>query len=615
MRYNTLECDTVQYNTYGVGVNNLILQFVSISRASVGIGGYPSLFQFRPQIFDDIQISIVHGMVILLEEQCSFGKTFSGGGKEYIFQNVLYHSGSQSNSLVFEVKLDIPTISPADNGIIADRVTPQGCLKKNKERKSKPLRNALATLKNLSPSVNEKFLQYVSGLKYVPPCIVEDVFVELDSIAPNHNQLTRFLDYVLQNYRVITEKQTDVTKIIIVLRLNYGGNIKVMNYHYWSTLKNCTLIPTHRTVDKQHTGTITGQCALKVVVITEDVQNVHLLLEYRPHIDVSLTCEHDPKLRSIAYVLRTCHNSIPKGFQIRLLVEKKLPTEECTGRNGERERSSDYDDYFDYDVYYDYYDSNYDYYDSYYDYYDSNYDYYDSYYDYYDSYYDYYDSYYDYYDYNDQDDYYDYDSNYDYYDSNYDYYDSYYDYYDYNDQDDYYDYDSNYDYYDSYYDYYDSNYDYYDSYYDYYDSYYDYYDYNDQDDYYDYDSNYDYYDSYYDYYDYNDQDDYYDYDSNYDYYDSYYDCYDYNDQDDYYDYDSNYDYYDSYYDYYDYNDQDDYYDYDSNYDYYDSYYDYYDYNDQDDYYDYDSNYDYYDSNYDYYDSNYDYYGSNYDYYD
>ncbi|KAJ4445961.1 hypothetical protein ANN_12647 [Periplaneta americana] len=35
----------------------------------------------------------------------------------------------------------------------------------------------------------------------------------------------------------------------------------------------------------------------EVVVITEDVQNVHLLLEYRPHIDVSLTCEHDPKLQ------------------------------------------------------------------------------------------------------------------------------------------------------------------------------------------------------------------------------------------------------------------------------------------------------------------------------
>ncbi|KAJ4433357.1 hypothetical protein ANN_15616 [Periplaneta americana] len=29
----------------------------------------------------------------------------------------------------------------------------------------------------------------------------------------------------------------------------------------------------------------------------QDVQNVHLLLEYRPHMDVSLTCEHDPKLQ------------------------------------------------------------------------------------------------------------------------------------------------------------------------------------------------------------------------------------------------------------------------------------------------------------------------------
>ncbi|KAJ4426764.1 hypothetical protein ANN_26563 [Periplaneta americana] len=35
----------------------------------------------------------------------------------------------------------------------------------------------------------------------------------------------------------------------------------------------------------------------RVVVFTEGVQNVHLLLEYRPHIDVSLTCEHDPKLQ------------------------------------------------------------------------------------------------------------------------------------------------------------------------------------------------------------------------------------------------------------------------------------------------------------------------------
>ncbi|KAJ4428044.1 hypothetical protein ANN_24058 [Periplaneta americana] len=40
-----------------------------------------------------------------------------------------------------------------------------------------------------------------------------------------------------------------------------------------------------------------SELSLKVVVITEDVQNVHLLLEYRPHIDVSLTCEHDPNVQ------------------------------------------------------------------------------------------------------------------------------------------------------------------------------------------------------------------------------------------------------------------------------------------------------------------------------
>ncbi|KAJ4428602.1 hypothetical protein ANN_24646 [Periplaneta americana] len=41
-----------------------------------------------------------------------------------------------------------------------------------------------------------------------------------------------------------------------------------------------------------------------VVVITEDVQNVHLLLEYRPHIDVSLTCEHDPELQEYCVCLQ-----------------------------------------------------------------------------------------------------------------------------------------------------------------------------------------------------------------------------------------------------------------------------------------------------------------------
>ncbi|KAJ4432024.1 hypothetical protein ANN_20638 [Periplaneta americana] len=45
-----------------------------------------------------------------------------------------------------------------------------------------------------------------------------------------------------------------------------------------------------------------------VVVITEDVQNVHLLLEYRPHIDVSLTCEHDPKLQEYC----ACPQNMPQ---------------------------------------------------------------------------------------------------------------------------------------------------------------------------------------------------------------------------------------------------------------------------------------------------------------
>ncbi|KAJ4427649.1 hypothetical protein ANN_25297 [Periplaneta americana] len=45
-----------------------------------------------------------------------------------------------------------------------------------------------------------------------------------------------------------------------------------------------------------------------VVVITEDVQNVHLLLEYRPHIGVSLTCEHDPKLQEYC----VCPQNMPQ---------------------------------------------------------------------------------------------------------------------------------------------------------------------------------------------------------------------------------------------------------------------------------------------------------------
>ncbi|KAJ4433927.1 hypothetical protein ANN_16245 [Periplaneta americana] len=47
---------------------------------------------------------------------------------------------------------------------------------------------------------------------------------------------------------------------------------------------------------------------LRVVVITDDVQNVHLLLEYRPHIDVSLTCKHDPKLQEYC----VCPQNMPQ---------------------------------------------------------------------------------------------------------------------------------------------------------------------------------------------------------------------------------------------------------------------------------------------------------------
>ncbi|KAJ4440390.1 hypothetical protein ANN_08531 [Periplaneta americana] len=47
---------------------------------------------------------------------------------------------------------------------------------------------------------------------------------------------------------------------------------------------------------------------ISVVFITEDVQNVHLLLEYRPHIDVSLTCKHDPKLQEYC----VCPQNMPQ---------------------------------------------------------------------------------------------------------------------------------------------------------------------------------------------------------------------------------------------------------------------------------------------------------------
>ncbi|KAJ4426735.1 hypothetical protein ANN_26534 [Periplaneta americana] len=41
---------------------------------------------------------------------------------------------------------------------------------------------------------------------------------------------------------------------------------------------------------------------------SEDVQNIQLLLEHRPHIDVSLTCEHDPKLQEYC----VCPQNMPQ---------------------------------------------------------------------------------------------------------------------------------------------------------------------------------------------------------------------------------------------------------------------------------------------------------------
>ncbi|KAJ4443920.1 hypothetical protein ANN_05707 [Periplaneta americana] len=55
----------------------------------------------------------------------------------------------------------------------------------------------------------------------------------------------------------------------------------------------------------------------KVVVITEDVPNVHLLLEYRPHIDVSLTCEHDPKLQEYCSLIFIYCSNVQRSLPLK----------------------------------------------------------------------------------------------------------------------------------------------------------------------------------------------------------------------------------------------------------------------------------------------------------
>ncbi|KAJ4441445.1 hypothetical protein ANN_11300 [Periplaneta americana] len=72
----------------------------------------------------------------------------------------------------------------------------------------------------------------------------------------------------------------------------------------------------------------------EVVVITEDVQNVHFLLEYRPHIDVSLTCEHDPKLQEYC----VCPQNMPQ-FDSEGIPNQALETNKPMILNGPTSRN------------------------------------------------------------------------------------------------------------------------------------------------------------------------------------------------------------------------------------------------------------------------------------
>ncbi|KAJ4440744.1 hypothetical protein ANN_08968 [Periplaneta americana] len=74
-----------------------------------------------------------------------------------------------------------------------------------------------------------------------------------------------------------------------------------------------------------------GDC---VVVIIEDVQNVHLLLEYRPHIDVSLTCEHDPKLQDYC----VCPQNMPQ-FDSEGILNQAPETNKPMSLNGPTSRN------------------------------------------------------------------------------------------------------------------------------------------------------------------------------------------------------------------------------------------------------------------------------------
>ncbi|KAJ4441236.1 hypothetical protein ANN_11087 [Periplaneta americana] len=152
---------------------------------------------------------------------------------------------------------------------------------------------------------------------------------------------SRFPDYVITEYfhrNVInlvdkfratgcTERKKSMTNEILNLTFytdeawfHLSGYVNSQNFRIWSTNNPYEFIETPLHAEKIGVWAAMSRRKIigpiffdetvnaTVVVITEDVQNVHLLLEYRPHIDDSLTCEHDPKLQEYC----VCPQNMPQ---------------------------------------------------------------------------------------------------------------------------------------------------------------------------------------------------------------------------------------------------------------------------------------------------------------